>query len=485
MLLYSTLLDINDTMGKDDFIRLAIKWNQGSPREEDRVPNINWNGERNISFGDNRVRLEIEEYRNENIIAIRYEKQDENNTVWDTDLIMNFNKMKMSIRLDRSFSGDVQLNDTSFSTPFFVSLLIREGYLKPDGEFQIRDRAISIGLKDIDTMVRVINGTADHQLPIVYVSRTPEGNTTVNIKSVVNLLKGIAHVFVQEGDWIDDTLGKKCNWKNEYNGAIGIYFPNNTLVHRKYLYNAHEAKNGYDDKQKLLVLSYIQAYSNSKKIDPLYTFLGVKTALLNDKYSSKKESLLIAEREREKTEKEANALISSVDMEIVNLQNEIAELKEHNTQLTRDNISLSGELQGLRTKLASNNDMPVIVFGEENEFFPDEIKEIVLEALEKTLPHLKDGRRQDVLKDLLNKNDNPRIMKERSERLRAILKDYRELTAKVKQELKDMGFIITEYGKHYKLTYHGDDRYTFTLACTGSDVRGGKNLTAEIINRVF
>lgn len=38
MLLFSTVLSINDTMSKDDFIRLAIEWNQGSPHKENVIP---------------------------------------------------------------------------------------------------------------------------------------------------------------------------------------------------------------------------------------------------------------------------------------------------------------------------------------------------------------------------------------------------------------------------------------------------------------
>ena len=102
MLLFSTILSINETMTKDAFIELAIKWNQGS-REENVIPGIVWNGERNIKYGDEKLWMQIEEYRNQNIIAIRYEKIEDDGVIWDTDYVMNFNEMKMSVRLDRSF----------------------------------------------------------------------------------------------------------------------------------------------------------------------------------------------------------------------------------------------------------------------------------------------------------------------------------------------------------------------------------------------
>ena len=48
MLLFSTLLEINDTMTKDSFIQLVLEWNQGSPHEENIIQGIEWNGERNV-----------------------------------------------------------------------------------------------------------------------------------------------------------------------------------------------------------------------------------------------------------------------------------------------------------------------------------------------------------------------------------------------------------------------------------------------------
>lgn len=101
MLLFSTLLEINDTMTKDSFIQsfiqLVLEWNHGRPHEENIIQGIEWNGERNVRYGTDTLWLAIEEYRNENIIAVHYEKAEADGVVWDTDYVMNFNDMKMSI----------------------------------------------------------------------------------------------------------------------------------------------------------------------------------------------------------------------------------------------------------------------------------------------------------------------------------------------------------------------------------------------------
>lgn len=144
MLLFSTILDIDDSMTKDAFIKLVLEWNQGSPHENNVIKKINWHGERNIRYGDERLWLDIEEYRNQNIIAIRYEKKEEDGAVWDTDYVMNFNAMKMAIRLDRSYLEEALAIDPKFSTPHFITLLIERGYIKADGNLPVTRTPINI-----------------------------------------------------------------------------------------------------------------------------------------------------------------------------------------------------------------------------------------------------------------------------------------------------------------------------------------------------
>lgn len=62
-------------MTKDAFIKLVLEWNQKSPHENNVIQGIEWNGERNIRYGNSKLWMDIEEYRNQNIIAVRYEKK--------------------------------------------------------------------------------------------------------------------------------------------------------------------------------------------------------------------------------------------------------------------------------------------------------------------------------------------------------------------------------------------------------------------------
>ena len=476
MLLFSAILDIKDSMTKDDFIRLAIEWNQGSPHEENIIQNIEWNGERDIRFGDDTLWLSVKEYEKQNIIAFRFEKTETDGAVWDTDFVMNFNDMKLSVQLDRSYLESALTIASNFSTPHFISLLIEHDYLKDDADLPVSNRPIIIGKDNLETLISIINGEHKYRLPVVYISKTFYDKDPVNIKWIASRLKGVAHVLVQESTRSNRRLREECDSKNEYYGAIGIYYPTAALGHKRFLYRAFE---GSDDFLMERVIKSVIQYSNSQRVKNLYTWSGVNNALLRDLYSNQKEERLAAELEKANAYNEADALIASVD-------EEIRKLKEQVAQLTKANDALTYENQGLRAKIDSIDDIPAIYFGDEDEFFQGEIKDMILETIvEKLKSTPSRTRRYDVLTDIVQKNNYEGLSEKRAISLKVLLKDYQTMSGAVRQELINMGFTITEEGKHYRLTYYGDGRYKTTVAKTASDHREGKNMSATIIKTMF
>lgn len=476
MLLFSTLLEINNTMDKEKFVKLVVEWNQGSPHKENIIQNLDWNGEYNIRFGSDKLWLAIEEYRNKNIVAVRYEKTEENGVVWDTDYIMNFNEMKMAIQLDRSYLEEALDVDPKFSTPHFITLLIEHGYLKDDGKIPIDRKPIYINSENIELLTDVINEKEKYHMPVVYVSKTYYGKDPVDVRKFSNRLKGVAHVLVLQDNSLNSKIRNVCEDRNEYNGAIGIYFPNAAYRHKKFIYR------GYDNVDIILsdkVIRSVIMFSNVQRIDILYTWQGVSNALLRDRLDSKGAELLQANNEKNKVVAETDELLESVDKD-----NE--KLKKQVEDLTRANEALTYENQGLRMKMSNVDNYPILYLGEEEEFFQDEIKAILIEALEKVLPQYNSSlRRKVVLEDIIKNNRCNHKSVERSEQLKRTLKGYKKMSGSMRRTLQDMGFVITDDGKHYKLTYYGDGRFWTTLGKTPSDNRSGINIALEIIRDMF
>lgn len=502
MLLFSTILDIERTLTKEIFIKLVLEWNQGSPHESNVIKGINWKGERNIKYGNEKLWIDIEEYRNKNIIAVRFEKIEEDGAVWDTDYVMNFQDMKMAIRLDRSYLEEALTIDPKFSTPHFITLLIERGYVKKDGLLEVFRRPIFIDNDNIQILADIINGTITYRLPVVYISKTYYDEDPVNVSLLASKLKGVAHVLVQESNCTNNRLKVLCNENNEYYGAIGIYFPRQAMGHRRYLYRR---ETGIDNRLLEKVIRVVIQYSNSQMIETLYTWQGVNNALLRDRLFCQKEERVQVEEERRKAlyellqlkgnldktqekmqQKAIEDAKSEADKILDGFEEDMRKLQEQVEQLSRANDALTSENYGLRSKINSVDKVPVLFLGDEEEFYSGEIKEMILDAIEESLKTVTPKtRRYDVLNDILQNNMYEKICEEREKSIKNMFKDYKTLSGVMRQELKEIGFEITEDGKHYRLTYYGDDRYKTTIAKTGSDWREGKNIATTILKNMM
>lgn len=110
-----------------------------------------------FKYGSDSLWLAIEEHRKLDTIAIRYEKKEDDGSVWDTDYIMNFEQMKMAIRLDRSYTADALERDARYSTPHFITLLIAGGYLKDDEGLPVKRSVTYIDEDNLQLITDVIN----------------------------------------------------------------------------------------------------------------------------------------------------------------------------------------------------------------------------------------------------------------------------------------------------------------------------------------
>lgn len=473
MLLFSTILKIDKLLTKDSFLNLVIEWNQGSPHKDNVISDLNWNGSYNQKFGDDTISLEFKEYRNEEIVAVRYVKKLDDGIIWKTDYIMNFKDYKMSIMLDRSFTEDAIGVDPSFTTPLFIRLLIEKGYVVNDNDLPILMDPHLIGCENLSVLTTVINGTKFYDLPVVYVSKTFSNNIPIDVDKLAYALKGVAHIFVQEDLETNTFIREQCNSTNEYNGAIGIYYQSDLLKHKRFL--NYEYFDSTITRQN--IVKEIINFTNQQNIDPLYTWDGVLTSLLRDRFESQKSKRTKAERTKEETEE----LLDS-------FSNDFDELTEENGRLRSSISDLESELAFYRDAFNNKtvNDSGFLSSGSEKEFFQDEKKEFILSVLSDSLVSIKDNtRKKHIIQDIIQQNNSEDVLSKKREEVKRLITDYSGLTGKLKQDLQQLGFTISDEGKHYKLTYFDDNRYTITMAKTPSDGRAGKNNVSEINNKVF
>lgn len=130
----------------------------------------------------------------------------------------------------------------------------------------------------------------------------------------------------------------------------------------------------------------------------------------------------------------------------------------------------------------------ILNVGNEPEMYEHETEEILLDVIAKYIAdHPNELRRVDVLTSVLeaNKQRSTNAEKKR-QRIKSALKGVSTMNASLKKDLQDLGCIVMDGKKHYKIRLNGDTRYQATMAKTGSDGnRGGNNLASEIIKIMF
>ena len=130
----------------------------------------------------------------------------------------------------------------------------------------------------------------------------------------------------------------------------------------------------------------------------------------------------------------------------------------------------------------------IINVGNEPEMYEHETEEILLDVIAKYIAdHPNELRRVDVLTSVLeaNKQRSTNAEKKR-QRIKSALKGVSTMNASLKKDLQDLGCIVMDGKKHYKIRLNGDTRYQATMAKTGSDGNsGGNNLASEIIKIMF
>lgn len=165
-----------------------------------------------------------------------------------------------------------------------------------------------------------------------------------------------------------------------------------------------------------------------------------------------------------------------------------SELQAKDKRLAESEVEISrlnAEIRRLSAGAGSST-TGFLALGKEHDLYPQEIRDQVVAVLQSSLRTLKEGsRKQDVLFDVLEANPPGGAAIALDSEVKSLLRTYRSMDARLRSQFIDLGFAITEDGKHYKLTFRGDPRYMFTLPKTSSDHRAGKNVASDITSTLF
>lgn len=475
MILYSTLLPIKH-LTKEAMVELVIRWNQTSPYNENVIDDLSWQGDFNATYiqEDKRIVLKFLDYPAHHIFGVRFKKTDQTGAIWHTDFVMNFEEMKMSVTLNRTYSKDSLMEITSFAVPYFVKMLMEEGYVEDDHGLPYVDTPITIHESEINKLADLMNRQTIYDHPVVYVSRTIKDRPSVNVEWLARNLKGAAHVLVQSSNVYNEEIRYLTHDQNEYFGSIGVYFP-------KSIRKVVVKNNGTSAMMMEKILKAVMHYQNTQQMPSLYTWFGLQNAVLEDQLS-----LTAQEVKEARAETEEYANIFDEDNRKLSSENKQLRAQIDKLEARLHEISEAYESKKLENQelIAAMNDVdasPLLHYGNEREFYNGEIREIVLDAIDEVMQKTDErARRHDIYQDIIDHNHYDKQAIKKQNQVKECFKNYKKMTPDIRRTLKDLGFELGEDGKHYRLIYYGDERYATSISKTGSDHREGKNIASVL-----
>lgn len=467
MLSFSAEFPVSNGRRNGDFIEVVRTWILASPHarfKPDDISAIPFDGKWSLSHLNHHLETLIFSEGENDTAAISFKVVDAG-IDWLTDIVFSRNVLDawVSVRTSRE-SAHPAISLPPAKKPIVVRALLDGLAGGNDGALLVKPEAHILTNNDIDLAAKLISGEAGCHLPIVYVSAGFSRKYSVDFSSLAHDLSGLAHVVVEPNRPFSYRLRIEVSSKNVYGGDIGIYWPDasgrRSLFSERFFDNKKELKKSISDevRRSLLnrrplykcTLAYAQEAFSKRTIEHLQATGSVAV----DKYI-----------EAFDNEAKARAIqLSDAEREIARLN---AEVKRYEAQ-------------------SGVGDGGVLQYGEERDFFDGEVAEMILSALSLAVDQLQsDSRRQHVIRSIIEVNKQSGAIEIRKEKIKEALRDYRKMTPAVRSVLESLGFSLSEEGKHFKLCYFDDDRYTFTLAKTGSDHRGGLNSASDISKRIF
>ncbi|WP_435628577.1 hypothetical protein [Candidatus Ferrigenium straubiae] len=464
---FATEFPIGSSRSAIDFLHAIREWILGSRHTtftEADLKNISNSDEWTARKPNESIESLIASASNTESAAVRYTKVD-GNLEWVTSIA--FSKQSTDSWVGIRISCESLHPSTRLplpKKPVVVRTLIKCLGGGLDGEIQVADTPLILGNDDIEFAGRCISGKANYRLPLVYVSSTYKQGHIVDVNKLASALSGMAHVMVEPNRAFSIRLMSEVDSQNVYGGTIGIYWPDGGGRRSFFLGRGYESS---DEIESAVIEEVRNALSNRRPLSRC-TWSAVREALSRRSYNLLKEQgsteidKYIAAFGGELTAKEAE--LDDAEKEIHRLEAEIRKYQALNPM----QAGLS-----LRT-------------GKERDLYPGELISIVHDALSDAAGRVPDdSRRKHVLTSIAEANPPVGENISLKERLKALLRDYKTMDAKCRGALEDMGFEVSEDGKHIKVVFEGDDRYTFTLSKSGSDYRGGLNAASDISRLLF
>lgn len=467
MLTFATEFPVHQNTTSSDFLSTMRDWVEKSPftgLSEGDLADLSPNKEFFKKGRDHSVRsIGIVRPNGEEFVAFRNSTLDAGIS-WETAVVFSKSSAGSWIGIRTSNESHQPVSKLpAAKKPYAVRLLLQRLGGAVDGALVVSDSPVWLTNNDIDLAARLLNGEAGCRLPVVYLSCGFDGKYAIDPNQFSKDLSGMAHVVVEPNRPFSRRLQIDVSSQNVYGGAVGIYWPQGT-GRRKFFSEELDSP----EVLKWAITDEVRGALLNRRPLPQCTWEAVESEVRRNEYEMLKSG---GSKELSEYVATFDADLSARDRQIEVAEQEIARLQREIVRLQSQEASSVGA---------------IVQPGSEQNLYSGEIASVLGDALRDCADRYPDdSRRGHILRSFANANPSNDIARNNRDRIKYLLRDYRSMDAPTRAGLEALGFSVTEEGKHIKLVYQDDDRYTFILPKSGSDRRGGLNSASDIAKRIF
>ncbi len=252
-----------------------------------------------------------------------------------------------------------------------------------------------------------------------------------------------------------------------------------------------QAPVGVRETQRNRIIEDAHRYSKHKMVSFGSVVFEASARRLEIEERIKAKLLILRSDDELKNEQKAEEIYRETEELTKLYEDENRDLRAQCDQLKRDlqaQEAKAAALQATYDHMAKQPEKGVLIqVPEVDEYFTDEQRDLVISILQEARKSYctEGSRANELLNGILDLNELTGEGRIIFEKLKRILYRNKNITESDISDLRELGFEVTRRSNnHYKLVFKHDDRYAFTLASTGSDVRGMKNSFSDITNRI-
>jgi hypothetical protein len=449
----------------EDVFAICKKWLTGSQHYSwtpEMLPEILPKGIVRLTHDSEEVEIGTHENQNERWIGFRHCRRAVESVHWTTEVVayQNGTSTFVSIQL-HCFTDLPNVAFPSPNKPYIVKQLLEELGGGLDGGFQVDSKPLYLEEGQVEAAARIIRGDTSNQLPVIYASATWEGRYPLNLEALARKVSAMAHVVVEPSRYFSFSLARKVDEANAYDGAISIYWPQGSSRQTRFLPRYYKESELFTE-----IIETLRLGVSAKRLDARCTWEVLRELVSRSNLAALQHQGAV----------ELDKFAEEFD----------AENKAIREQLRQANLEIERLRAEVKKDTRNESNSPILIRGSETPLYQGEIQDIVVQALTMVRNQLFEGGRcQHVIDDLLEKNSVSETRRKLEEELRSTLSKSDGIGRREKRELEALGFELFDDGKHNKLVFANDTRYTFVSAKTVSDHRGTKNFLSDITKKLF